>query len=74
MSGNLSSRHPVGFVSRFQGDTQRVGDGLRAPMNKAQLEERLIRAQAYLAKFPIPLEMDEDVPEILGVWPSPSSS
>jgi hypothetical protein len=35
-------------------------------MNKAQLERRLSRAQAYLAKFPIPLELDEDVPEILG--------
>jgi hypothetical protein len=74
MSSNLPSWQPVGFVSRFQGDAQQVSDGLRPPMIRAQLEERLIRAQAYFAKFPIPLEMDEDVPEILGVWATPAFS
>ena len=58
----------------FNMDMQSGNYELRPPMNKAQLEERLIRAQAYLAKFPIPLEMDEDVPEILGVWTTPASS
>jgi hypothetical protein len=68
MSSTLAaaSRHSEEFALRFHGDTQRADDGLRPPMNKAQLEKRLKRAQAYLAKFPIPLELDEDVPEILG--------
>jgi hypothetical protein len=66
MSSNRASRHSLDFASRFHADTQRAGDGLRPPMNKAQLEERLMRAQSYLENFPIPLELDEDVPEILG--------
>jgi hypothetical protein len=74
MSSNPASGHSQDFASRFHVDGQRAGDGLRPPMNRLQLEERLVRAQTYLAKFPIPLEMDEDVPEILGVWTTPASS